>query len=568
MTKSAIAYKAVIKILIFSTCHMSITIQKLPDNLINQIAAGEVVENPACCIKELIENSIDAGATHIDVFIKAGGFLSILISDNGHGIEEEQILTAFERHTTSKLQKLEDLQSHYKMGFRGEALASIASCSKVVLKTSTHDGSGRLVELHGGELIKSEAISMKKGTCVEIKDLFYNTPARKKFQKSASSSTSEIHKQLMALSLAHPQISFRLKSEASFLLETLCPPESDFKKAFKKRLQDIFPDFSIDKGKFLELNDPLISIYGYLAPFEQHSHTRKGQYFIVNNRVVDCPSISYILSESLRTHLPEKRFFQGVFHMNIDPKWIDINIHPQKKEIRFAEEAYIRDVFKRLILPKEASFEGMKMPQLTQIPSFEYKLNLQKPLAMSEALPKMAEFIYIKTVGFYSPYMLIESKELKDFENEQGLVLFDVKSAFIRQKKQAFETKALPSQGLLIPVKFCHLPLSIEAKHKLCEFGFECDNFGHLLSHPLDLDTTLAVSIAKDLVSLIESSASDLELKNCYFESAYRHTSVGFEEALKLLNFHIKQGSIKQSSFFSLIKDQKLKEIFYAHTSS
>lgn len=543
---------------------MTVQIAKLPETLINQIAAGEVVENPASCIKELIENSIDAKASHIDITIKSGGFLSILISDNGHGIPQDQILVAFERHTTSKLSQLEDLQSHYKMGFRGEALASIASCSKVIMKTSTEDGLGTCVEIHGGEVQKIESISMKKGTSIEIKDLFYNTPARKKFQKSASSSTFEIQKQLTCLMLAHPQVSFRFKSESNVILEAFSEPGSDFKKAFKKRLFDVFEDFDVDQGQFVNVSDPMISIMGYIAPFAVHSNTRKEQFFIVNNRPVDCPSIAYGLSETLKTFLPEKRFFKGVFHMNIDPKWIDINIHPQKKEIKFAEEAYVKDVFRRLVLPKSPISAIHELPPVNPV-SFDYKIPCEPIKAQPSTTLSFDQFTYIKTIGFFSPYLLIDAQELDEFCHQEGLVLFDVKKAFASLKKEKFleNQQTMPSQGLLIPIPLKISSLELQNTSYLKQLGFELDSHGAMCAHPLDLSTQEALSICQDLIPLLKEGHHE-EIKSYYFERAYQSKHVTFEEGLKLLSEFVKKGSLVKSGFFCLIKHTKLKEMFYA----
>lgn len=229
---------------------MSHTITKLPDLLINQIAAGEVVENPCSCIKELVENSIDAGADFIEIAIKSGGFVSILIVDNGHGIKESDVVLAFERHTTSKIQKLEDLLVHEKMGFRGEALASIASCSKVRIKTATEDGQGIICQLEGGVKTNLQKACLKKGTSIEIKELFYNTPARKKFQKSAAISTNEIQKLITFLILAHPKISFRLKSDQQILIDAPIDQNLDFKTAFKKRVFEVFKDIKVGMAPF------------------------------------------------------------------------------------------------------------------------------------------------------------------------------------------------------------------------------------------------------------------------------------------------------------------------------
>jgi DNA mismatch repair protein MutL len=544
---------------------MSPVISKLPDLLINQIAAGEVVENPSSCIKELVENSIDAGASFIEIHIKSGGFVSISIIDNGHGIKESDVLLAFERHTTSKIQKLEDLLSHEKMGFRGEALASIASCSKVTLKTSTVDGSGVICELEGGVKTSFSKASLKKGTSIEIKELFYNTPARKKFQKSQSASTSEIEKLITFLILAHPKISFRFKCDNQIRIDAPIDKDLDFKKAFKKRIYDMFQDIDVDKGQFLDISDPICSITGFLAPFEATSHTRKNQYFIVNQRPVEAFNLSYAMTEALRTFLPEKRFFQGVFHLNIDPKWVDINIHPQKKEVKFAEEAYIKDLLKRLVTPQMPSLKSQAKSSMP-LPTFNYDFSL--PQAKKEDItPSFTpHYDYKKVIGYYPPYLLIDAKELVDLFSKEGLVLFDVKKAYLTLSLHQFfsENKFIESQGLLIPES---LPLSKDQKNTALEYrthfrmiGFDLDDSSMLTSYPSELSLEEAKKL---FVLCLENKESRQEEFVLFAFKKISETKLfSFQDAQKLLNNILKLSD--HSMCFALISDSKLKELFYA----
>ena len=539
---------------------MNAPILKLPDLLINQIAAGEVVENPASAIKELVENSLDAGASQIDVVIKSGGFLSFSITDNGHGLREEEILKAFERHTTSKLKALSDFESHQKMGFRGEALASIAACSKIILKTAMEEGYGHLCELHGGVCISQQSVSMKKGTSIEVKELFYNTPARKKFQKTTTSSIAEIQKLIFSLILAHPQVSFSLKSDQSVLIEASIEKGLDMKKAFKKRIYSLFPDFNIEKGRFLELNDPIVSIMGYLAPFEKHSPHRRGQYFIVNHRPIESIALSSAIGEALKTFLPENRFFQGVFHLNIDPKWIDINIHPQKKQIRFAEEDYVKNLLKTLVNP-ELSSSIYQVPQ-TAIPIFNYEIT--KKLEMDTQLPLSYPQIssYYKTVGYYPPYLLIDSEEIKQISESKGLVLFDVPQAAKMMKKKDFLAGglAVESQGLLIP----H-PVKIEAQNRgsIAKWGFIIDEAGQLLSHPLDLNLDLSIEVCQTLNGLLLEGTSFEKMCDYYFDRVYHNKRFDHQGALKILGLCLQDLVSYRSACFCILSDKKLKELFY-----
>lgn len=543
---------------------MSKTIQKLDDLLINQIAAGEVVENPASAIKELVENSIDAGADFIEILIKGGGFLSFSITDNGSGIPEEEVLTAFERHTTSKLQKLEDFLVHQKMGFRGEALASIASCSKITLKTSQEDGNGVLVELVAQTCIKKEKISLKKGTFIEIKDLFFNTPARKKFQKSTASSTTEIIRLIQTLSFCHPHISFKLSSENGSLLDLSIEKGLDFKKAFQKKIFLFFQQ-AADKGRFLSSHDPLVNIEAFIAPFDEHQPNRKNQFFIVNGRAIESQSLSFALNDALKSFIPEKRFVQGVFHLTIDPKWIDVNIHPQKKEIKFAEESYVKQALRALVSPQiqyeqkqpattwnanfYTSFKPLDTPKQQEHPTF-----LEKPI------------FYIKTLGFYPPYLLINASELESFEKKEGIVFFNVKKASLFRSKMHFlEKSSISVQALLIPYPI-HLPnIDHEEKRQMLLFfqklGFEITDGSELIAHPSDLELLDAKKMLFELIDQYLKKEDEDKIVDSFFDTLYQFKKINYEDAIKTLTFWSDKPTFH--TFCALLNNQAISGLFY-----
>lgn len=189
---------------------MSSKIQILPDEIVNQIAAGEVVENPASVVKELVENSLDAKANKIEVQIYAGGLQKILIQDDGSGMDKEDLICSLKRHATSKIKKFEDLFHLQTMGFRGEALASIAAVSKMKMESAPLDGKAHLLSVEGGKVLLLEPASRRQGTTIEVNSLFYNVPARKRFQKSAKATTAEVHRIMTRLALAYPEIGFSL----------------------------------------------------------------------------------------------------------------------------------------------------------------------------------------------------------------------------------------------------------------------------------------------------------------------------------------------------------------------
>jgi len=545
-------------------------IKKLPDQLINQIAAGEVVENPASVIKELVENSLDAGASRIEVHIKAGGYQLIEVIDNGHGIEEGEALLAFERHTTSKLQTLEDLEQHQKMGFRGEALASIASCSKVILKTATQEGEGLCIELLGGVLQNQAYLSLKKGTSIAISDLFFNTPARKKFQKSTTASLVEIEKELFALMLAHPQVSFIFKADKQTRLEVYSDKQLSFETALRKRIYALLADIPVEKGKFLYLEDPLLTIHGYLAPLDYHHAHRKNQFFIVNHRPVEAFSLKMALNEALRTFLPEKRFCSGVFHLQINPKWIDINIHPQKKEVRFAEEGYVKSQIGRLVTPKLSHIEtSFKAPT-----SFSaYTLNeIPKQTAPKQEVAFNPPF-WIKTIGYFTPYLLIDSREIPALSGQKGLVLFDAKTALKHRALEDFieKTVARPSQGLLIPYPL----LSFAPNHAISfhkplwkQLGFEINTSDELIAHPPEIECEEAKRILSELIQKALEGAKEPELIAHFFNKLFEHIRPNFEDVLRSLGSLFQKPWADIAPYFSCISDEHLKELFYEYRQS
>jgi len=320
-------------------------IQLLPDAVANQIAAGEVVQRPASAVKELIENAIDAGADKIQLILKDAGKSMIQVIDNGCGMSVTDARMSFERHATSKIKKAEDLFAIRTMGFRGEAMASIAAIAHVELKTRRHeDELGTCIIVEGSEVISQEACSANTGTSISVRNLFYNTPARRNFLKSNPVEMRHIIDEFQRVALANPQIFFTLHHDGQ---EVYHLPGSGLKQRiihllgnnYKERLVPVEEDTSV------------IKLRGFVGKPEFARKTRGEQFFFVNNRFIRDAYLNHAVTMAFKELLPEGTFPLYVLFIEIDPAKIDINVHPTKTEIKYQDEqtiyAIIRSAVKR-----------------------------------------------------------------------------------------------------------------------------------------------------------------------------------------------------------------------------
>jgi len=310
----------------------------LDENTSNMIAAGEVVERPASVVKELIENSIDAGADNISIEIKNGGISYIKIADNGTGIDEDDIEIAFERHSTSKIKSSEDLESISTLGFRGEALASIAAVSHVQLTTRTRNRPyGMYFEIRGGRIIEAKQTGCPTGTTFVVRDLFFNTPARYKFLKKDSTESGYVSDIITRIALGNPHISFRFTSNGSGIIHT--PGNNDL-------LSVIFSIYGRETAKEIiavDYQDNSIKITGYAGKPGIARANRNHQSIFVNGRYVKSKIIISAVDEAYKTFLMKNKYAFVVLKIETNPLLIDVNVHPAKMEIRFSNE---QDIFR------------------------------------------------------------------------------------------------------------------------------------------------------------------------------------------------------------------------------
>ena len=319
---------------------------------IDKIAAGEVIERPSSVVKELVENSIDSGATAITIEIKDGGMSFIRITDNGSGINRDEARTAFLRHATSKLIKVEDLLELSSLGFRGEALSSIASVGQVELITKEKDSvCGIRYQIHGGKEVSYEEIGCPDGTTIIVRNLFYNTPARKKFMKSPTTEMSYIYDLICRISMSHPEISFKFTANNTNKLFT----------SGNGKLKDIiYHIYGRDiTSNLIDVNRKFntLEISGYIAKPAVSRGNRSFEDYYVNNRYVKNPVITKAIEDAFRTFVMIHKFPFTVLNFKIDPAQIDVNIHPAKREMKFMNEPdiynYTYDTIREALLHRE-----------------------------------------------------------------------------------------------------------------------------------------------------------------------------------------------------------------------
>ena len=319
------------------------TIKTLSEQLSNQIAAGEVIERPSSVVKELVENAIDAGSTQIDILIEEAGLKKVQVSDNGNGIHPDEVMLAFERHATSKIYTTQDLFRIHSLGFRGEALPSIASVSKLTLETATTDLPGKHVYIEGGTLVEERIHGARKGTTVTVESLFYNTPARLKYIRTVQTELASISDIVNRLALSHPQIAFRLINEGNQMLRT--SGNGDLKQA----IAGVYGTDAARKMLTLASEDLDFKVSGFVSKPELTRASRNYMTFVLNGRYIRNYNLQKAIVEGFGSRLMIGRFPIAVIIIETDPLLLDVNVHPSKKEIRISKESELSALIIRAI---------------------------------------------------------------------------------------------------------------------------------------------------------------------------------------------------------------------------
>jgi DNA mismatch repair protein MutL len=310
-------------------------IQLLSDSVANQIAAGEVIQRPASAVKELLENAVDAGATQIKLIVKDSGKTLIQVIDNGSGMSVTDARMSFERHATSKIKQAGDLFNIRTKGFRGEALASIAAIAQVELKSKRQeDETGTCIEIEGSEVKSQSPCNCSTGTSFSVKNLFYNVPARRNFLKSDQVEFRHILEEFERVAIPHPEIAFSLhhNNQPVFQLE---------KGALKQRLIALFGNNYNERLVPIEQETNILNLIGYIGKPEHAKKTRGEQFFFINKRFIKSAYLNHSVQGAYNELLAGDSFPSYFIMMEVDPKTIDINIHPTKTEIKFEDEKSI-----------------------------------------------------------------------------------------------------------------------------------------------------------------------------------------------------------------------------------
>ncbi len=334
---------------------------ELPENLANQIAAGEVVERPASVVKELLENAIDAKATQIDILVEEAGLKSIKVIDNGVGIEKEDVQNAFKRHATSKIHNREELFRIRTLGFRGEALPSIASVARVILETATTTGTeGRYLEILGGKIVEEKAHQQKVGTTITVENLFYNTPARLKYMRSLQTELGNIGDVVNRLALSHPQIAFRFVHDGNKMTQTVGNGD------LKQTIAGVYGVQTAKKMLAIEKSDLDFMVKGYVSLPELTRASKNYLSIMINGRYIKNFALNKAIIAGYGSKLMVGRYPIGVIQIEMDPLLVDVNVHPTKQEVRLSKEKELMTLIQEAISEKLA--EQQLIPEaLSQI---------------------------------------------------------------------------------------------------------------------------------------------------------------------------------------------------------
>ncbi len=458
---------------------MPAKIRVLSESTINQIAAGEIIENPASLIKELVENSLDAGSRKIQIDVHGGGHLAIQVIDDGCGMGRDDAVLCFERHATSKISQFADLSTLVSMGFRGEALASIGAVSKLELETAEAGSIGTKVICHGGKILKVAPFSRNPGTTIRVADLFYNVPARKKFQKTASQSTADIVKMLTRVSIAHKEVSFIFTSNGKELLSTSHKSE--------KRIEEVLGKEFLNNTKEIFFENNGYKIHGIIgSPLNVRSN-RLQEYLLINKRPVISHLVERAIQSGFGTRIGSKDYPVFVLWMEVPPDLLDVNVHPQKTFVRFCEEEKVHHFVKTAI--EESFYEA---PKKIVLPKFEMPAKpsvfVEKELEYQPSFEIDKERLIqeeIEVIGFFEDVAMV--KIPPPFFPEERLVFVDVakldnKVQFQRLLKKLKEKKRGDMEALLFPevLKFSKGEEEIIIQHEdfLNQIGIGIRPFG------------------------------------------------------------------------------------------
>ncbi|WP_152269948.1 DNA mismatch repair endonuclease MutL [Agriterribacter humi] len=390
---------------------MSDRIQLLPDNIANQIAAGEVIQRPSSAVKELLENAVDAGATEIKLIVADAGKSLIQVIDNGSGMSETDARMSFERHATSKISNIDDLFRIRTMGFRGEALASIAAVAQVELKSRREeDDAGTYIEIENSLVKKQEPIAFQVGTSIAMKNVFFNVPARRNFLKSNAVEMRHIVDEFIRVAMAFPEIFFSLTANGQEIFHL-------GSGSLKQRIVHLLGNNYTAKLVNVQENTDYLNIYGFAGKPEIAKKTRGDQYFFVNNRFIRSAYLNHAVMSAYQQMIPADSFPMYVLFIDLDPAQIDINVHPTKQEIKFEDEKIIYAFVQAAVKHALAQFSIMPTLNFDLDPGIQQLDAVSKPFTDEKKVHAAASSLY-NTFTQKNQAHLIESKsELKHWKD-------------------------------------------------------------------------------------------------------------------------------------------------------
>ena len=496
-------------------------IKVMSENLANKIAAGEVVEKCASVVKELVENSIDAGATRVLVHLLKGGLESITVIDNGIGMDDTDIENAFLRHATSKIYKDDDLFFINTLGFRGEALPSIASVSEVVME-SCKDDIGSLIHLKGGNILEKKPSQAQKGTKVTITNLFYNTPARLKYLKSESTELANTTSFIEKLALAKPEIAFTLTNNDNIIVKT---------SGSNNLLKTIHEIYGLNvSSKMLEvkgLNDDF-EIKGYICKPEILKSSRSHLNTFINGRVVRNNEINKAINDAYYTYKPDGKYPIVVLNIEVDPTLVDVNIHPTKQDVKLSKMNSLYDLIYNTL--KDTLYDNLLIPDAIKKEEADKIKDAFIPLTEMEEIKEEDVNSKQMTLDFGDSKEMVKNEEFKSLvlypvglclgtyivcENDEGIYLIDQHAA---QERVNYEHYLDNLKKDKVMVTDMLVPISIEMQgseyiefnnHKqiFLDMGFKYEEFGintiMVKSHPTWLRTGIEEESIRKIIDLI-----------------------------------------------------------------
>jgi len=544
---------------------MSKRIQQMPNQLINQIAAGEVVERPASVVKELLENSIDASSTKIDIDVEQGGAKLIRIRDNGHGIHKDDLALALSRHATSKIRNLDDLEHIESLGFRGEALPSIASISRMSIVSRQQDAEGFKVQGQDEQSAQLSPAAHSEGTTIEVRDLFYNVPARRKFLRTEKTEFNHLEDVVKRIALSHFDVGITLNHNQRVIKQWRA---ADNRTEMEQRIAEVCGKAFIEQSQFMEFEAAGLKMYGWIALPSFSRSQADMQYFFVNGRIIRDKLVTHAVRQAYQDVLYHGRHPAYVLYLELDPALVDVNAHPTKHEVRFRESRSVHDFLFRGIhkaladvrpadvnglsaegvgesasyVAQEMQFSSAQSPNhsMGNMTSFgsaprqgsmalqvaeqiQAYANLSRGLPAHEAQSIAQSEADIPPLGFavaqlHGVFILSQTA--------RGMVVVDMHAAHERityeRLKQAMEQGTVASQPLLVPIGMNlsekEATLAEEQSALFNELGFELDRTSpesiRIRQIPVILARADAESLVRDVLSDLLSYGSSERIRN------------------------------------------------------